>query len=147
VASPMKGLERDSLESLLNEAILKFSQTDFLLSDFDIHDLALESFGAYYSVHAVFWIGSELIAGREAAWKRLGQFIEPMHTILEMGMATIESLQVEATRVDSEGNSISVWKLKFGGPYSTAEHVCWRTRRSWKDGVVIAELIEAFPSS
>jgi hypothetical protein len=72
--------------------------------------------------------------------------LEPMHTLLEMGLATISSLRVTAGAQDTEGNFTADWEAVFGGAYSTGTAVHWRTVRAWKNRRVIAERIEDLPS-
>jgi hypothetical protein len=86
-------------------------------------------------------MGAELITGREEALARLADSLEPMYTFLEMGTMTVESFQVALTMKDPQGQLVSHWELRLGGPYSTGEPLRWQTIRLWRNGVVIAERI------
>ncbi len=132
-------------ESSLNQAILDLARTDFLFGPFDLQALALESFGPYYADHVAFWLGPELITGREEALARLAGSLEPIYTFLEMGTMTVESFQVTLTMKDSQGHLVSVWELRLGGPYATGKPLRWQTIRLWRNGVVIAERIAHLP--
>ena len=45
--------------------------------------------------------------------------LEPIHTLVEMGMAIVETIRVTASLIDAEGNSISDCEAVLGGTYST----------------------------
>ncbi len=132
-------------ESSLNQAILDFARTDFLFGPYDLQALALESFGPYYAQHVAFWVGSELITGRDEALAKLTCSLEPIYTFLEMGTMTVESFQVTRTMKDSQENLLSIWELWLGGPYTTGNSLRWQTIRLWTNGVVIAERIANLP--
>ncbi len=134
-------------ETSLNQAILDLARTDFLFGPFDLQALALEAFRPYYADHVAFWLGPELITGREEALARLAGSLEPIYTFLEMGTMTVESFQVTLTTKDSQGHLVSVWELRLGGPYATGKPLCWQTIRLWRNGVVIAERITNLPES
>jgi hypothetical protein len=132
-------------ESSLNQAILDLARTDFLFGPFDLQALAPESFRSFYADHVAFWLGPELITGREEALARLAGSLEPIYTLLEMGTMTVESFQVTLTMKDSQEHLVSVWELRLGGPYATGKPLCWQTIRLWRNGVVIAERIANLP--
>jgi len=90
----------------------------------------------------VLWLGTELTNGKQAAFQRLAHVLEPVHTVLEMGMGRVDVLRVVSSFQDSQGDLISEWEAVFGGPYSTGAAIRWRTVRVWKQQVVIAEQIE-----
>jgi len=81
-----KKIERSdlSLETELNAAILEIGKEDFLLENFDLQSLFSESLNRYYSDEFVLWLGSELTSGKQAAFQRLADLLEPVHTVLEM---------------------------------------------------------------
>jgi hypothetical protein len=72
--------------------------------------------------------------------------VEPINTLLEMGLASIVSFRATASAQDAEGNFTTDWETVFGGTYSTGIAVRWRTVRAWKSRMVIAERIEDQPS-
>ena len=53
-------VRRDALESELNDAMVELSDTDFLLANFDLQTLFLDSLGKYYSEDVVLWFQDEL---------------------------------------------------------------------------------------
>lgn len=134
-------------ESSLNQAILDLARTDFLFGPFDLQALALEAFRPYYADHVAFWLGPELITGREKALARLAGSLEPIYTLLEMGTTTVESFQVTLTMKDPQGQLVSHWELRLGGAHATGIPLRWRTIRLWRNGVVIAERIARIPES
>jgi hypothetical protein len=81
-------------ESSLNQAILELARTEFVFGPYDPRALVLESCGPYYGDEVAFWLGAELITGREEALARLADSLEPMYAFLEMGTMTVESFQV-----------------------------------------------------
>ena len=81
-------------ESSLNQAILELARTEFVFGPYDPRALVLKSCGPYYADEVAFWLGAELITGREEALARLADSLEPMYSFLEMGTITVESLQV-----------------------------------------------------
>jgi hypothetical protein len=94
----------------------------------------------------VLWLGTELTNGKQAAFQRLGHVLEPVHTVLEMGMARVDVLRVVSSFQDSQGDLISEWEAVLGGSYSNGAAIRWRTVRVWKQRVVIAERIEGLAS-
>ncbi len=83
---------------------------------------------------------------RQAAFQRLADLLEPVHTVLEMGLGCVDIFRVVSSFQDSQGDLISEWEAVLGGPYSTGVAIRWRTVRVWKQRVVIAERIEALES-
>jgi hypothetical protein len=132
-------------ESSLNQAILELARTEFVFGPYDPRTLVLESCGPYYADEVAFWLGAELITGREEASARLADSLEPMYTFLEMGTMTVESFQVTVTMKDPQGQLVSHWQLRLGGPYATGKPLRWQTIRLWRNGVVIAERIANLP--
>ena len=100
----------------------------------------------YYSDEFVLWLGSELTSGKQAAFQRLADLLEPVHTVLEMGLGCVGIFRVVSSFRDSKGDLISEWEAVLGGPYSTGAATRWRTVRVCKQRVVIAERIEALES-
>ena len=134
-------------ESSLNQAILKLARTEFVFGSYDPRALVLESCRRYYADEVAFWLGAELITGREEALARLADSLEPIYSFLEMGTITVESFQVTLTTKDAQGHLVSVWELRLGGPYATGKPLRWQTVRLWRNGVVIAERIARIPES
>ena len=135
-----------ALETELNAAILEIGKEDFLLGNFDLQSLFSESLTRYYSDEVVLWLGTELTNGKKAAFQRLADVLEPVHTVLEMGVGCVDVFRVVSNFQDSEGDFISEWEAVLGGPYSTGAAIRWRTVRVWKQRVVIAERIEGLES-
>jgi len=77
-----------ALETELNAAILEIGKEDFLLENFDLQSLFSESLNRYYSDEVVLWLGTELTNGKQAAFQRLADVLEPVHTVLEMGVGS-----------------------------------------------------------
>ena len=100
----------------------------------------------FYSDEVVLWLGNELTNGKQAAFQRLADLLEPVHTVLEMGLGCVDVFQVVSSSQDSKGDLISEWEAVLGGPYSTGVAIRWRTARVWKQRVVIAERIEGLAS-
>ena len=136
----------ESRESELNQAIVELSWEDFLAGNFDLKALFSLSFERFYSDDFVLWLGTEELDGKSAAFERLAETLEPIYTLLEMGMAFVESFRVTATFEDDEGNFVTDWEAVLGGTYSTGIALRWRTVRAWKNRMVIAERIEELRS-
>ncbi len=139
-------LRAEALEPELNAAILEIAKEDFLLDNFDLQSLFSESLNRYYSDEVVLWLGTELTNGKQAAFQRLADALEPVHTVLEMGLGCVDVFRVVSSFQDSQGDLISEWEAVLGGPYSTGAAISWRTVRVWKQRVVIAERIEGLAS-
>jgi hypothetical protein len=139
-------LRAEALEPELNAAILEIGKEDFLLGNFDLQSLFSQSLNRYYSDEVVLWFGSELTNGKQAAFRRLADVLEPVHAVLEMGVGCVDVFRVVSSFQDSQGNLISEWEAVLGGPYSTGAAIRWRTIRAWKQRVVIAERFEDIPS-
>ena len=135
-----------ALETELNAVILEIGKEDFVLENVDLQSLFSESLTRYYSDDVVLWLGSELTNGKKAAFQRLADVLEPVHTVLEMGVGCVDVFRVVSSFEDSEGDFVSEWEAVLGGPYSTGAAIRWRTVRVWKQRVVIAERIEALES-
>jgi len=76
----------------------------------------------------------------------MADVLEPVNTLLEMGLASIVSLRPTEREQDAKGNFVTDWEVVIGGTYSTGRPVRWRTVRAWKSRAVIAERIEDLPS-
>jgi len=140
-------LRAEALEPELNAAVLEVGKQNFLLANFDLQSLFSESLNRYYSDEVVLWLGTELTNGKQAAFQRLADVLEPVHTVLEMGMGCVDIFRVVSSFQDSQGDLISEWEVVLGGPYSTGTAIRWRTVRVWKQRVVIAERIEGLASA
>jgi hypothetical protein len=75
----------------------------------------------------------------------MADVLEPINTLLEMGLASIVSFRATASAQDAKGNFTTDWETVFGGTYSTDIGVRWRTVRAWKSRVLIAERIDDLP--
>jgi hypothetical protein len=139
-------LRAEALEPELNAAILEIVKEDFLLENVDLQSLFSDSLSRYYSDEAVLWLGTDLTNGKPAAFHRLAEVLEPVHTVLEMGVGCVDVFRVVSSFQDSQGDLISEWEAVLGGPYSTGAGIRWRTVRVWKQRVVIAERIESLAS-
>jgi len=140
-------LRAEALEPELNAAVLEVGKQDFLLGNFDLQSLFSESLNRYYSDEVVLWLGTELTNGKQAAFQRLAEVLEPVHTVLEMGVGCVDVFRVVSSFQDSQGDLISEWEAVLGGPYSTGAAIRWRTVRVWKQRVVIAERMEGLASA
>ncbi len=139
-------LRAEAREAELNQAIMDLSREDFLAGNFDLKSLFSLLFDRYYSEDFVLWLGAGETNGRTAAFRRMADVLEPINTLLEMGLASIVSFRATASAQDGEGNFITDWGTVLGGTYSTGIAVRWRTVRAWKSRMVIAERIEDLPS-
>jgi hypothetical protein len=135
----------DALESELNRAIIELSGTDFLLGNFDLQALFLESLGKYYSDDVVLWLEDKLTHGKTASFERLAGAVAPIYTFFEMGMASIDIFRVTRVYNGLQGEAIAEWEAVLGGPHSTRSPIRWRTSRVWKDRVVVAERLDSLP--
>jgi hypothetical protein len=140
-------LRAEAREAKLNQAIVELSREDFLAGNFDLKSLFTLLFDRFYSEDLVLWLGATETNGRAAAFQRMADVLEPINTLLEMGMAFIVSFRATASVQDAEGNFITDWETVLGGTYSTGRAVRWRTVRAWKSRLVIAERIEDLPSA
>ena len=139
-------LRAEAREAELNQAIVDLSREDFLAGNFDLKSVFSLVFDRFYSEDFVLWLGAEERNGRTAAFQRMADVLEPINTLLEMGLASIVSFRPTASAQDTEGNFITDWETVLGGAYSTGRPVRWRTVRGWKSRRVIAERIEGLPS-
>ena len=139
-------LRAEAREAELNQAIVDLSREDFLAGDFDLKSLFSLLFDRFYSEDFVLWLGAGEANGRTAAFQRMANVLEPINTLLEMGLASIVSFRATASAQDAEGNFITDWETLLGGTYSTGKAVRWRTVRAWRSRMVIAERIEDLPS-
>ncbi len=139
-------LRAEAREAELNQAIMDLSREDFLAGNFDLKSLFSLLFDRFYSEDFVLWLGAGEANGRTSAFQRMADVLEPINTLLEMGLASIMSFRATASAQDAEGNFITGWETLLGGTYSTGKAVRWRTVRAWKSRMVIAERIEDLPS-
>jgi hypothetical protein len=139
-------LRAEAREAELNQAIVELSREDFLAGNFDLKSLFSLLFDRFYSEDFVLWLGAGETNGRTAAFQRMADVLEPINTLLEVGLASIVSFRATASAQDAEGNFITDWESVLGGTYSTGIPVRWRTVRAWKSRMVIAERIEDLPS-
>jgi len=139
-------LRAEAREAELNQTIVDLSREDFLVGNFDLKSLFSVLFERFYSEDFVLWLGTEEASGKSAAFQRMADVLEPIHTLLEMGLASIASFRVTASAQDAEGNFTTDWETVFGGTHSTGIAVRWRTVRAWKSRKVIAERVENLPS-
>ncbi|HEV2732654.1 MAG TPA: hypothetical protein VGV15_21695 [Terriglobales bacterium] len=135
----------DALESELNKAIIEVSGTHFLLGNFDLQALFLESLGKYYSDNVVLWLEDKLTHGKAASFERLAGAVKPIYTFLEMGMASIDIFRVTRVYNGLQGEAIAEWEAVLGGQHSTRSPIRWQTSRVWKDRVVVAERLDSLP--
>jgi len=54
-----------------------------------------------------------------AAFQRMADVLEPINTVLEMGLASIVSCRPTEREQDAEGNFITDWETILEGTYST----------------------------
>jgi hypothetical protein len=139
-------LREEARESELNQAIVELSREDFLVGNFDLMSLFTLSFDQFYSGDFVLLLGAEETNGKAAAFQCMADMLEPINTLLEVGMASILSFHTTAIAQDAEGNFIAEWEAVFGGTYATGKAIRWRTVRVWKSRRVIAERIESLSS-
>ena len=135
-------LRAEAREAELNQAIVELSQEDFLAGNFDLKSLFSLLFDRFYSEDFVLWLGTGEANGRTAAFQRMADVLEPINTLLEMGLASIVSFRPTEREQDTEGNFITDWETVLGGAYSTGRPVRWSTVRAWKSRRVIAERVE-----
>jgi hypothetical protein len=140
----MEEILKHSREDQLNNALLDFCHTDFMMGPFDLSLLAAQAFDPFYSDDVAFWVGHDLFIGSDNAWRSLAVHIEPLITLFEMGIAKVESLRVEQTVIDREGQISTLWELTLAGLYVNPQPLRWKTTRLWKNGMVVAERIYGF---
>jgi hypothetical protein len=138
-------LRAEAREAELNQAIVDLSREDFLVGNFDLKSLFSALLDRFYSEDFVLWIGAAEANGKPAAFQRMAAALEPMYTLLEMGLASIASFRATASAQDAEGNFATDWETVLGGTYATGVAVRWRTVRAWKSRKVIAERIADLP--
>ena len=139
-------LRAEAREAELNQAIVELSREDFLAGNFDLKSLFSLQLDRFYSEDFVLWLGAGEMNGRTAAFQRMADVLEPINTLLEMGLASVVSFRTTASAQDAEGNFITDWESVLGGTYSTGIPVRWRTVRAWKGRMVIAERVEDLSS-
>jgi hypothetical protein len=138
-------IRAEAREAELNQTIVDLSREDLVAGNFDLKSLFSVLFGRFYSEDFVLWVGAEEMNGRIAAFERMADVLEPINTLLEMGLPSIVSFQATRSAQDPEGNFITDWEAVFGGTDWTGRSVRWRTVRAWKSRKVIAERIEDLP--
>src|SRR5258708_11445485 len=80
----------ESREPELNQAIVDVSREDFLGGNFDLKSLFSLSVGGFYSDDCVLCLGTEEMIGKTAALQRMASGLEPIYTLLVMGIALLE---------------------------------------------------------
>jgi hypothetical protein len=135
-------LRAEAREAELNQAVAELTREDFLAGNFDLKSLFSVLFDGFYSEDAVLWFGAEVITGRAAALERMENLVEPITTLLEMGLVSIVSFRATQSTQSPEGNFITDWETVFGGTDWAGTTLRWRTVRAWKSRKVIAERIE-----
>src|SRR5271168_1392659 len=90
-------LRAEAHEAELNQAIVDLSREDFLAGNFDLKSLFSVLFDRFYSEDFVLWLSAEEMIGRTAAFQRMAAVLEPIHTLLEMGLASLASLRFTAS--------------------------------------------------
>jgi hypothetical protein len=138
-------LRAEAREAELNQAIVDLSREDFLIGNFELKSLFSVLLDRFYSEDFVLWLGAAESNGKPAAFQRMASVLEPMYTLLEMGLASIASFRATASAQDAEGNFATDWETVLGGTYATGVAVRWRTVRAWKSRKVIAERIQDLP--
>jgi hypothetical protein len=84
-------LRTEAREAELNQAIVELSREDFLAGNFDLKSVFSLLFDRFYSEDFVLWLGTGEVNGRTAAFQRVAEVLEPINTLLEMGLASIVS--------------------------------------------------------
>jgi hypothetical protein len=72
-------LRAEALESELNAAILEIGKEDFRLENFDLQSLFSDSLNRYCTDEVGLWLGTELTNGKQAAFQRLADVLEPVY--------------------------------------------------------------------
>jgi hypothetical protein len=122
-------LRAEARESELNQAIVDLSREDFLAGNFDLKSLFSLLFNRFYGEDFVLWLGAGETNGRAAAFQRMADVLEPINTLLEMGMASIESFRASAVRRTPRGISSRIgrpfWeeRMRQDGPFVGARFV------------------------
>src|SRR5258708_19788789 len=98
---------------------MEIGKEGFLLGNFDLQSLFSEPLNRYYSDEFVLWLGSELPSGKQAAFQRLADLLEPGHTVLEMGLGCVDIFRVVSSFQDSKGVLFSECEALLSGPYPT----------------------------
>jgi hypothetical protein len=140
-------LRAEAREAELNQAIVELSREDFLVGNFELKSLFSALLDRFYSEDFVLWLGAAELNGRAVAFQRMAAVLEPMYTLLELGLASIASFRATASAQDAEGNFATDWETVLGGTYASGVAVRWRTVRAWKSRKVIAERIQDLPAS
>lgn len=68
---------------------MDLSREDFLVGNFDLKSLFLLLRERFYSDDFVLWFDTEELSGKYIAFRRMGDVLEPFHTLFEMGMAYV----------------------------------------------------------
>ena len=113
-------LRLQSRETGLNTAIIAISKQDFAMTNFELSPLFFKFLGRYYSEDFVFWLGSEVTPGKAAAFERLADILEPLYTLLQLGVTFVDSVIAHPTFQDREGNFVTYWEAVLGGTYGTS---------------------------
>ena len=129
----------------LSKAIVELGRTDFLLANFDLQDSFVWFLGKYYCPDVALWFQDELTQGKLASLRRMADAVEPIHNLLEIGMASIDEFRVTSLHLSQQGEHSADWEAVLGGTNTTGVPIRWRTNRVWKGGLVVAEFIRSLP--
>lgn len=112
-------LRAEAREAQLNHAIVELSREDFLAGNFDLNSPFSLLFDRFYSEDFVLWLGAGVTDGRTPAFQRIADVLEPINTLLEMGMASVASFRVTASALSTVLTSqlpVSRWHDQIGDP-------------------------------
>src|ERR1700729_2223030 len=79
----------EAREAELNQAMMDLNREEFVTGVFDLKSLFSVLFDGFYSEDIVQWLGAVESNGRVAVFQRMAAALEPMHTLLETGPASI----------------------------------------------------------
>jgi len=86
---------------------------DFLLASFDLQSLFSESLNAITAMRlCVAW--NRIDQRKAGRVQRLADVLEPVHTVLEMGVGCVDVFRVVSSFQDSQGDLISEWEAVLG---------------------------------
>jgi hypothetical protein len=60
--------------------------------------------------------------------------VEPIHSLLEMGMASLDEFHVTSFQLSQQGEHRAVWEARLGETNTTGSPIRWQTNRIWKAG-------------
>jgi hypothetical protein len=82
-------LRAEAREAELKQAIGDLSRENFLAGNFDLKSLFSQVFDRFYSEDFVQWLGAGEANGRTVVFQRMTHVLEPINTLLEMGLASM----------------------------------------------------------